>query len=342
MENTLLDGNNVSFLAVRTNPRLTTNVKLVTNGDSMWLESYPVSPVLSRSKYRAYSVSGNNAFNIDVAKFYSGISKDDAFVVGQKFSTDSMTNQFENQYENIYWAGAESIESPSYDETIGVIAPLYIDKIIPRYFVVFKVDKPSDFDIDSQTPEEYSFDFDKMRGNMSILCTFDLTDKTAIGKYLQKYVNQPNFNYDPMYVNFSTKEITYYGFDFNYGTMTHKTENFDSALLKNDLTVLSMDDWLTSGWYRNNMVFPNMINLEFIFDDPYTKEYEFSRYFGLYCNDIQTDILRLKENDFVQCGTQQLPINRVSSKTLNTSSVDTIIEAGDNEKIQLILENNNG
>ena len=120
----------------------------------------------------------------------------------------------------------------------------------------------------------------------SIIKTFDLTENSALGKYLLKYINQPNFSYSPIYVNFSSQEITYYGFDFTFGTMTKKVENFRKSLLENDLTILSMDDWFTDGWYRNNIICNNLINLEFIFDDKETNEYKFSRYFGLYCNDL--------------------------------------------------------
>ena len=340
MSNTSLE-HNASYLVMRTNPSLTTNVKLVTNGDNMWLESYPISATLSESKYRAFPISGMNTYNKDVAKFYSKTSKDIAFETGQKFSEYSLTNKLEFQFENLYWTGAESIESQYYNETIGVIAPLFINRVIPKYFVVFKIKDPGNCNTTITDANNYKFDFDNMiLQKSSIIKTFELTEKTPLGQYLLKYVNQPNFSYDPMYVNFSKREITYYGFDLTFGTMTKRVEHFEKSLCENDLTISAMDSWITNGWYRNNLVFNNIINLEFVFDDESTADYKFARYFGLYCNDLDFENNQyLLNTDYVQIDNEIQPISNTNSEYLNNSSDETKIIATDDQKIILNFNN---
>jgi len=46
------------------------------------------------------------------------------------------------------------------------------------------------------------------------------------------------------------------------------------------------------GFERNNLLYPNIINLEFMFNDNSQEEYSMHRYFGLY----------LTENDFIKYG----------------------------------------
>ena len=41
---------NASEMLLRTNPKLTTNVKLMTNGNGLWMESYSADKALSDSR----------------------------------------------------------------------------------------------------------------------------------------------------------------------------------------------------------------------------------------------------------------------------------------------------
>ena len=87
--------------------------------------------------------------------------------------------------------------------------------------------------------------------------------------------------------------------------MTEKNESF-ADLLQNDNTITRVDDWITNGFKRNNLIFPYILNLEFLFDDNETKNYQFGRYFGIYCDDIDLyeskplgeDINEINENEF--------------------------------------------
>ena len=287
---------NVSFSLMRTNPRLTTNVKLMYNGNDLYLESYSVNSALSANKYKAFRITGKNTYDKDVARFYSGLSSMIAFDVFQNYSNESISTSFDNQYETFYWSGAESINSNVYDEELGFVAPLYIKDKLPNYFVIFKVPGPANFnlngeesasDSDSDITNDWKFDFKKdILDKATIIRSFDLRERTPLGRYIRNYISQSTYTKNPVYVDFSEKEIYYYGINYSCGGFTKAVESFEDALCNKDNTVQSADDWITDGFLRNNIIFPNIINIEFLFNDNETPDYRFGRYIGLYCNDI--------------------------------------------------------
>lgn len=274
----------VSFQIVRTNPKLTTNTKLVYDGENLYMDSYPVNQLLSTMKYKHHRVWRTGLFNRDIRNFLLGTNTS-AYEVGKKSSDTVILNNFDDQFENIYWCGVEPINSDIYPQEMGCIAPLYIRKKMPNYFVIFKIDNPTNTNMNKS---DAILEFDKdILNKAKILKSFDLREGTPIGDYIKRYVEQKEFKYDQsVYVNFSSHEIYYYGIDKSLGVLTQKVENFEEDLLKNDNPMMKDDKWITSGFERNNLIFPYILNLEFLFDDTDIGEYKFGRYFGMYCNDI--------------------------------------------------------
>ena len=285
----------VSFQLVRTNPKLTSNAKLMYDGENLYMESYDAAPILSTMEYKHHRVWKTGLFNRDIRNFLLG-SNDASYKVGQKVENTIVLNNFDNQYENMYWCGVESINSDRYPQEMGCVAPLYLRKKRPNYFVIFKITNPSNFNM---TTGDMSYDFNSdILKNASIVKSFDLREGTVLGDYIKRYVEQRDFKYDQsVYVNFSSNEIYFYGIDKKLGVLTQKVENFSDQLLNNDNTILRSDDWITSGFERNNLIFPYIINLEFLFDDNNIDEYRFARYFGMYCNDI--DLYDLKVSNMI-------------------------------------------
>ena len=115
----------VSFSLVRTNPKLTTNTKLMYNGKKMYMESYASSELLNRSTYKNVSVRPNSTYNKDIASFLTGTGSQ-AYNVYQNFSDSAISDSYDNQFETMYWCGAEYIDSYFYDEENGFVAPLYL------------------------------------------------------------------------------------------------------------------------------------------------------------------------------------------------------------------------
>ena len=312
----------VSFQILRTNPKLTTNTKLMYDGENLYMDSYGVTPLLSTMQYKHHRVWKTGLFNRDIRNFLLG-SNTAAYEVGQIASDTVMQESFDNQFETIYWCGVESINSEIYPQEMGCIAPLYIRKKLPNYFVIFKIENPSNTNMATSVIDAKGVGIDFIRdvkNRAQIFKTFDLREGTPLGDYIKRYVEQKDFKYDQsIYVNFSSHKIYYYGIDKRQGVLTQKVENFEEELLKNDNTMMKDDNWITSGFERNNLIFPYIINLEFLFDDTDIKEYKFARYFGMYCNSLDL-------YDLV-----------VGSAKYNSETGKTVLTTGWNKEDHLIL-----
>ena len=282
----------VSFQIVRTNPKLTTNTKLMYDGENLYMESYDAAPLLSTLKYKHHQVWKTSLFNRDIRNFLLGTNTT-ATTVGQTVDDTIVLDDFDNQFENMYWCGVESINSDFYPQEMGCVAPLYLRKKRPNYFVIFKIDTPAN--TNTKTDDYHYKFYEDVMNRAKIIKTFDLRENTPLGQYIKRYVEQRNFKYDQsIYMNFSSHEIYYYGIDRYTGVLTQKVENFEDHLLKNDNTILKSDEWITSGFERNNLIFPYILNIEFLFDDKETEEFKFARYFGMYCNDIDLYTLNIR------------------------------------------------
>ncbi len=282
----------VSFALVRTNPKLTTNTKLMYNGKKMYMESYASSPLLNRNQYKNVSVKQNSTYNKDIARFLMG-SGERAYGVYKNFSDVAISDSYDNQFENFYWCGAEYIDSSFYDEEIGFVAPLYLREKLPNYFLIFRLDTPSNYNLnvdESGNRLDSIFDFKSDILDKAVLIkTFDLREGSVLGNYIHNYIDQEEFEFDKsMYVNFSNGEVTYYGINKFNGVLEKKVENFENELIKKDNPVLKDDMWFTEGFERNNLIFPYIINIEYLFnDDKFGDTYDFARYIGVYCNNIE-------------------------------------------------------
>ena len=286
----------VSFSLVRTNPKLTTNTKLMYNGKKMYMESYASSELLNRTMYKNVSVKQNGTYNKDIASFLAG-SGSQAYSVYQNFSDTTISDSFDNQFETLYWCGAEYIDSSFYDEEIGFVAPLYLREKLPNYFLIFRLDTPSNYNLvvgEDDKPKDSTFDFKTDILDKAVLIkTFDLREGTVLGNYIRNYIEQELFEFDKsIYVNFSNAEVTYYGIDKISGVLEKRVESFENELLRSDNPVLKNDEWFTEGFERNGLIFPYIMNIEYLFNDDNFKHngeesYDFARYIGVYCNNIE-------------------------------------------------------
>ena len=251
----------VSFQILRTNPKLTTNTKLMYDGENLFMEAYPAAPILSTMEYKHHRVWKTGLFNRDIRNFLLGTGST-SHIVGQDVEDTIMPDNFDNQFETMYWCGVEAINSDRYPQEMGCVAPLYLRKKRPNYFVIFKIDDPSNTVMQS----DLNYDFlQDVKYKAHIHKAFDLREGTPIGDYIKRYVEQRDFKYDQsIYVNFSSNEIYYYGIDKKSGVLTQKVENFQEQLLRNDNTIMRIDDWITTGFERNNLIFPYIINFEFL------------------------------------------------------------------------------
>ena len=59
----------VSRPILRTNPSLSTNVKLIVSDEDMYLESINASSLLANSNYKKYLIKDSGSYSYDLAKF---------------------------------------------------------------------------------------------------------------------------------------------------------------------------------------------------------------------------------------------------------------------------------
>ena len=137
---------NSSFGVLRTNPKITGNVKITVDSDGgVWLNSLDANPTLSDQKFKKYRVTGQNSYCKDLYRFFLNgtLSNDVIFQVG-KF-TDGETKPvetFSSQYDFFYGSGASTLIDRNYTENFRYFQPLWLRKELPEFFVVFKVPGP--------------------------------------------------------------------------------------------------------------------------------------------------------------------------------------------------------
>ena len=295
----------VSRMLVRTNPKLSTNVKIMTNGEKIWLESYDADKNLADSKYKAFVVSSDSKYNKDVVKFYGTLDTVSAFRPLQQYDDLSVKDVFDSQYETFYHCGCEYVKSLDYDEQFGFVAPLWIDENIPEYFVIFKVEEPSYFNLVDNGEDnlrDMNFKTDIL-DKCTIVKTFSLKEDSPIGKYIRNYRNQDKFPVSPLYVRMEKGGyISFNGISYKTGEFTEAHEHDFERMFTKDETVTGFDNFITGGFERNGIICANLLNLEFLFDDTTSEEYTINRYFGLYCNMVAEGTADIDYAGLYGCG----------------------------------------
>jgi hypothetical protein len=281
---------NISKPLLRTNPKLSTNAKLVVNSlDNMYIESIDASKELAAVEYKKWVVNKDGKWSYDLAKFFNAnkTPSDLIYNVKSRFSELTVQESFEKQIEEDYHYGTTYNYSKLHDEDFRMLAPIWLDKNIPSNFVIFRVSDPAAIlDFDNQS----SFNnMDEILKNSELIKTFDLTRESNIGTYIRNHVKSELFPSNPINVNFSENERSNFnGIDLMQGGFTNKGEYLFDDFVKQDQTIINENDLITGGFERNKLACANLINLEFLFNDDDTEDYAVNRYFGLYVNDVDS------------------------------------------------------
>ena len=215
---TKLVGRDASFQLIRTNPKLTSNVKLtVDSTDEVWLNSIPADPELAKDQYQRVAVDTTKSHEFNIFKFYnSGKTPSKiAYRIGTNIIQNVAAKDLENQYDfDYYTSGAKYLESKQYSEKFSYFAPLYLNQILPDSFVIFKVkgasNYPAGFQLNNEVlKRDYALDFFK---NFQLVKAFDMRPETKIGRYLESILENPMRPGSPIGINFnsSTDSYSYY------------------------------------------------------------------------------------------------------------------------------------
>ena len=148
---TKLADRNVSFGLIRTNPKLTSNVKLtIDSAGELWLNSIDAVKELADRQYKKFRVNPKSNHPVNIYKFYNygNTPSNISFAIGSTINTDKVASNLKDQYDfDLYSSGAKYLTSRLYTEKFSYFAPLYLDKVLPEYFVIFKIPGASNYTV---------------------------------------------------------------------------------------------------------------------------------------------------------------------------------------------------
>lgn len=369
---------NSSFAVIRTNPKLTGNLRItVDSKNGVSFNSMSVNQTLSNDRFKNFNITGENSFALDVFNFFDkGTTPSSAIFQVGEFTRGSRepAKQFAEQYDFFYASGASALADKNYSESFSYFAPLWIKNEIPDYFVIFKVPGPVSYPYSTnQTSIEsgakyklvqnygstevftvsYGKDpsgndiiytagdiftgadnyssytvisgsgivvlFDELANldlvndvetlfnskilpNLSVVKTFDIGENTKIGKYIRSIFNDKQFSKSPIDVSLGPNSYTYFrGASVPDGIFTRKGEILSQYYASDSSDkMMDFESYITSGFSRNNIICPNLLNLEFLFDDPDSEMYTINRYLGFYVSRNDMASFRLNGNFFYE------------------------------------------
>ncbi len=315
--NTNIEDNSIdnkSFAILRTNPKLTTNVKLVVNsiGD-LFLSSFRASKELSRIEYQRFELKSSGRYSYDIASFYRGLPSTEKYKVLRKFSDTTVYSDYQFQHEDQYHYGAIHNETKLYDEQYKILAPIWLERKVPSKFVIYRIENV-------EYKKEYTEDTNGQNNrileilkNATIVKTFDLSNSSKLGEYISNHVNDKQFPKAAISVNFKEGAQSFFnGIDTVNGGFSSKAEQFDKYYTQVDYPEFFSNEIITGGFERNGLAIANVINLEFLFDDITAEDYKIYRYFGLYVDDIT-------EGSFISEGVDRDKSIKITQNTYKTN-----------------------
>ena len=279
-----------SFAILRTNVGLTTNVKVVIDSKyGLSLDSIDSTPELSISKYKKFDFIKTNYYDELVTYFYDGIPAEIAYSIKYEDDSDSMTDNFASQYDELYQYGARNIvDNKNYNEEYEYFAPLYIYKNkLPKNFIVFRVDKPGIQNIDRFNVRSEVF------RKFKTVSVFDLTKTSAFGEWLDKNINDNSFYPNtPFEMSYTKLEFSQWnGIDFRSGGYVSKSLFLDDTI-EEEKEIFELEKFIFDGYKNNKVIFSNIINFSFLFDDTPAdsvklNKWSINRYYGFYLDDME-------------------------------------------------------
>ena len=288
-------------MLMRTNPRLTGNIKLVIDSQGkLYLDTFKISDTLNDRVYRKYPVSSDGNYPFDVKTVFSRLPRSEMFRLPKdSLNPHKFYTSYDDQYITDYEYGAETSTDDMYSENMRILAPIHLGKDVPDFFCIFRYEGV--LNEDSYTPNVYD-DADKLRNlikTSEVVRIVDLRKYTAAGQYIRNYHSMiVDFLYGSCYMQFIEQENaddilnirqgmdSWKGIDISRGVITSMIESsyFKTSVIdKNEAVQERFNNYVLGGYERNNVLYPYILNLEFMFnDDSGLDEFSMHRYFGMY------------------------------------------------------------
>lgn len=256
-----------SVYLLRTNPLLTTNVKLICDTDyNLYLESYNTNSELSNSKYKKVLISSDSFISERIATFYTDLPSSIAFDIRQNAKSDTVQTSLNLQYDDIYMSGPRQVEDTRYKEEFQYNTTLKINPDhLPKNFVILRADGPG-LGKDNLGNNIEINDIDIK--NCKLVKIFNLDKSTNIGKLFQKnYIDDDVIPRSPFELNLKQFEFSRWnGYDYKTGGSTSKSLFLDDYI-RNQNTHFEIEKFITSGFQKNEVICSNYLNVSFLYDD---------------------------------------------------------------------------
>ena len=313
---------NKSFQLLRTNPALTTNIKLVVTSDyKLYLESFDTNKQLSDQKFKHFLINKNTLYEDQVIKFYDGLSSQLAFDVKYDSDNTSVFSTYNKQFDDIYWSGAKAVEDNWYNEDYEYLAPLFIRKgNLPEGFIILRVDEPTPYDVvDNQFgANELNKDnfYTQIVDKWKCINFYDMRYQSDFGYFLnQNYVDNVRYPEKSFELDFRQYEYSkFYGIDYLNGVYVTKSK-FLQELLYYEQPHFKLEKEILNAYRSNNLIFPHILNLKFLYNDvPSTPEninnYSLNRYYGFYIDKLES-VTKLTSYITPELKTDRILVNNI-------------------------------
>jgi len=271
-----------SYLILRTNPKFSGNIKLVIDpSNNLFFDTFKVSDILSNKLYRKQKISANSIFSGDVRRVFSSLPLGELYKLDDEDTLDIAIprTDYYKQYNLNYSYGARLFKDELYAEDYAMLAPLWINNTLPDYFTIFRI------------PGVYNDETDNLATKFleegEIVKSWGIKETLPLGIYLRNHLDEFT-QISPMFLSLSDPDTikdpdpnTWYGVAVDKGIITGRSET-TYAFDKKSSNFTDLNAFSSGGFERLNLLCPNLINLEYTFNDSDVSLYTMQRYYGLY------------------------------------------------------------
>ncbi len=278
-----------SFFIIRTNPALTGNVKLVVSSDyKLYLESFNANQTLRNQRFKHYLIKKEEYWKELLPDFFKNVENNTVFGVRNLNDISETYTDYRFQFDDTYFSGAQFVEDNYYSEEYEYTAPLYLKRNkLPSDFIIMRVDGLGSISEDSDSSNFRERIIDQLK----FVASYDLTEKSDLGVWLNKnFVEDVGLPEHPLIVNHGDIALTQIsGVDIQASGWITKYLNLHEIQSKNT-PIFKTEEYFTKLWEENHLIFPDIINFKFLFDDtPATptslRKYSINRYLGFYVDE---------------------------------------------------------
>lgn len=291
-----------SFALLRTNPKLSTNVKLMVSDDELYLESINARRELARSNLKGYVLRPDADLSFELRNFWSGTPSDLAYYSKPIADTlGSQISDYSEQFETLYWYGARTLKSKLYQQEFQYMAPIYIQNgLIPESFMVFRVDGPGKKVLDRNSFKT------EILNKLKLIKEFDMSEDSNIGQLINENHLSDRWPEFGLYWDWQTDEnCRWIGIDYHDGGLI-ESPAYMASWLKTERRPYDMEQRITLQYQELGVVEPKLLNLCWMFDDSpsdveYKRTWSINRYYGFYVDsfdELETSLTFYENPEF--------------------------------------------